>query len=353
MKPATFYIFAGLTAAAVVAAAVSVSTQTGTTALTAGTEPAFPKLSANVNDVARVEIQNSLGAFSITRSGDGWGMDQKDGYAVEFEKIKSAIVAASNFKLIERKTGDPERYGRLDLDPPVSPEAKSKKLVFKDANGAVLADVRIGKLNPNLFGSGGAGTYILRAGDDTTWLARGQIEIGEEPIDWMVRQIVNYGQEKVRGVVITRPDGATFSLSKTAESDKNFVLGGIPEGRKIKNADEANPLGGVTWRMLLEDVKLAEKQPWPTDIYKAAYTTWDGVVIHIETAEIDDDYWGRFTATVAPDVTDDAKKAEARKTADEIIARTKGWSYRLTAGDAEKLTSKIEEYLAPLEKEGS
>lgn len=353
MKPATFYVFAGLTAVAVVAAAVSVSSQTETTALTAGTDPAFPELTANVNNVAKLEIQNSLGSFSITRTGEKWGLDQKDGYAVEFEKIKSAIVAASNFKLIERKTSDPSRYGRLDLDPPVSPEAKSRKIVFKDAKGEILADVLIGKLNPSLFGSGGAGTYILRGGEKETWLARGQIELGEEPNDWMVRQIVNYGQEKIRGVKIMRPDGATFSLLKAAEADKNFVLGGIPEGRKIKNADEANPLGGVTWRMLLEDVTLAEKQEWPSEVFKAEYTTWDGVVIGISTTKIGEDHWGRFTASVAPDLTDETKKAAARKTADEIVARTKGWSYQLTAGDAEKLTSKVEDYLAPLKKEGS
>ena len=44
MKPRTFCGFAGITAAAVAAAAVAVSSQSDTISLTAGTEPAFPKL---------------------------------------------------------------------------------------------------------------------------------------------------------------------------------------------------------------------------------------------------------------------------------------------------------------------
>lgn len=353
MKPATFYVFAGLTAVAVVAAAVSVSMQAETTSLTAGTEPAFPKLAENVNAVAKIEIRNAKGNFSISRKGEGWGLDQKDGYTVEFEKAKTAIVNAANFKLIEKKTSDPERYGRLDLNSPDSPEAKSTRIVFSDADGKPLADALIGKLNASLFGSGGAGTYIRRGEEKATWLVRGQIEIGEEPNNWMVRQIANYGQEKIRKVVIEHPGGATHSITKESEKDKNFVLHGIPEGRSIKSADEANPLGGVTWRMMFDDVVRADKQEWPKDVWVAHYTGWDGVVIRIETAKIDKDHWGRFQASVADDVTDPEKKAAAQAAADEITARTKGWSYMLTAGDAEKLTAKIDYFLADPKKEGS
>ena len=214
MKPGTFYAFAGLTTAVVVAAAVAVSTQTEITSLTAGTDPAFPKLAANVNSVARIEIKNAKNAFSMTLDGENWGMDQKDGYRVEFQKVKSAIVNLSNFKLIEKKTADAARYDRLELNDPSDEKAKSRKIVLKDAKDNVLADVVIGKLNPNLFGTGGAGTYIRRAGEKETWLARGQVELGEEPNNWMVRQIVNYGQEKVSRVVVADPEGTKLSLPR-------------------------------------------------------------------------------------------------------------------------------------------
>jgi len=353
MKPRTFYAFAGITAAAVVAAAIVVSTQSDTISLTAGTEPAFPKLANAVNDVAKIEIKNAKGSFSITRDGDNWGMDQKEGYRVEFEKVKSAIVNLSQFKLIERKTSDPDRYGRLEVDTPNSPESKGRDITLKDAEGNLLAAAVIGKLNPNLFGSGGAGTYIRREGDEASWLARGQVELGEEPNNWMVRQIVNYGQEKIKRTVIIHPDGKQFAIFKASEKDKNFVLENIPQGRKMKNPDEANPLGGVMWRMMFDDVKKADKQEWPDKPWIAYYTAWDGFTVKIETAKIGEDYWGRFSATIDDAVTDVAKRKAAEQTVKEINERTAGWSYMLTAGDSEKLTFGIEEYLAKPDKEGS
>lgn len=353
MKPGTFYAFAGLTAAAVVAAGVAVSMQPETTSLTAGTEPAFEKMAKDVNSVAKIEIKNAKQSFSMTRAGDNWGLDQKDGYRVDFAKVKSAIVNLSDFKLIEKKTSDPKRYGRLELDAPTSVESKSRQVILKDAKGTVLVDVIIGKLNPNLFGTGGAGTYIRRGDEKATWLARGQVELGEEPNNWMARQIVNYGQEKVRRVVVKNPDGAEIVLAKAAVTDKNFKIENLPEGRKIKNKDEADPLAGVMWRMMFDDVQKAEKQEWPAKPWVAHYTVWDGYTVRIETAKFGDDFWGRFQASLDDSVTDDKKKAAAQKTVDEINARTKGWTYLLTAGDSEKLTSKMEDYLAKPKKEGS
>ena len=351
MKPGTFYVFAGLTAAVVVAAGVTVSTQTEITALTAGADPAFPKLSEDVNGVAKIEIRNASSVFSMTLEGENWGLDQKDGYRVEFQKVKSAIVNLSNFKLIEKKTADAARYERLELNDPADEKAKSRKIVLKDAKGAVLADVVIGKLNPNLFGTGGAGTYIRRADEKATWLARGQVDLGEEPNNWMVRQIVNYGQEKVRKVVVANPEGAEIILAKADVKDPNFKLENLPEGRAIKNKDEADPLAGVMWRMMFDDVQKAEKQEWPATPWVAHYTVWDGYTVRIETAKFGDDFWGRFSAKIDETVADAKKKTAAEKAVAEINARTKGWTYMLTAGDSEKLVSKMGDYLA--KKKGS
>jgi hypothetical protein len=346
MKPGTFYAFAGLTAAAVVAAGVAVSTQTEITSLTAGTDPAFPKLSENVNNVAKIEIRNANSEFSMTLTGDNWGLDQKDGYRVEFQKVKAAIVNLSNFKLIEKKTADAARYERLELNDPSDEKAQSRKVVLKDAKGSVLADVVIGKLNPNLFGTGGAGTYIRRAKEKATWLARGQVELGEEANNWMARQIVNYGQEKVRKVVVANPEGAEIILAKADVKAPNFKIENLPEGRAIKNKDEADPLAGVMWRMMFDDVQKAEKQEWPAKPWVAHYTVWDGYTVRIETAKFGDDFWGRFSAEVDPSVTDAKKKAAAEKSVAEINQRTRGWTYMLTAGDSEKLVSKMVDYLA-------
>ena len=345
MTPRTFWIFAGLTAAAVAAAAAAVSTRPQTTALTAGTEPALPGLAAAVNDVAKVEIRTAKGRFALTRRGDAWGIDEKDGFPAAFEKVKSAIVGAANFKLIERKTADPARYARLELAPPDGPGAKSRRLVFKTSGGEILADVTVGKRNPSLFGAGGAGTYVRRGDEAETWLVRGAVEIGEEPIAWTNREIVDYGREKIRRVALRAPDGSGFAIAKDEREDENFKLLDMPPDRELKAADEANPLGGVMWKMQLDDVKAADSQDWPKETWTARYDLWDGFSVRIEVARLGDDHWGRFRASIADGGADPEARKRAEKAVAGINARTEGWSFMLTAGDSEKLTSRMEDYL--------
>ena len=97
---------------------------------------------------------------------------------------------------------------------------------------------------------------------------------------------------------------------------------------------------------MFDDVQKAEKQEWPAKPWVAYYTVWDGYTVRIETAKFGDDFWGRFSAEVDPSVTDAKKKAAAEKSVAEINQRTKGWTYMLTAGDSEKLVSKLADYLA-------
>ena len=345
MKPATLYVLSGLTAAAVAGAAAAVSTQLGITALTPGTEAAFPDLANSPSDAVKIDVQTGKGRFSMSYRDGKWRMDQKDSYPASFEKVKSAVVGVANFKLIEEKTSDPTRYARLDLDPPAGAEAKSRKLVLSAEGDQVLADVTVGKRNANLFGTSGGGTYIRRGEEKETWLVRGEVEIGEEPIDWIERHILDYGQELVRRVTVRGPEGNEFTIIKENPSDENFRLQYIPEGRKMKAEDEANPLGGVMWRMMLDDVRNNENQEWPDRTWVSHYYLWEGFKVRIEVVKIEEDHWGRFAASLDEEVVDPEKLEKAKKAVNEINERVAGWSYMLTAGDSEKLTSKLEEYL--------
>ena len=345
MKPATLYVFAGLTAAAVAGAAAAVSTQLEVTALTPGTEAAFPDLAASPNDAVKIDVQTGKSRFSMSYRDGKWRMDQKDSYPASFEKVKSAIVNVANFKLIEKKTSDPSRYARLDLDPPDEPDAKARKLALSGEDDRVLADVTVGKRNSQLFGTSGGGTYIRRGDEKETWLVRGEVEIGEEPIDWIERHIVNYGGELVRRVTVRGPENNEFTIFKEKQTDENFRLQYIPEGRRMKAEDEANPLGGVMWRMMLDDVRNAADQEWPEETWVSHYYLWEGFKVRIEVAKIGEDHWGRFVASLDEEVTDPEKREKAKETIDSINERLAGWSYMLTAGDSEKLTSKLEQYL--------
>ncbi len=345
MKPRSFIALAVVTAVFVVAAIWSVGSQRGLTSIAADRERAFPDLIENANDVATVAIVSNKAKFTVARASDGWGLAEKGGYKVSFEKVKSAIVGLGELKLLESKTADAARYERLQVENPGSLEAKSIGVELKDKDGKVLASGIIGKRHVGLFGQGGGGTYLRRGEDALSWLAEGTVDLGTEPNDWMVRDIVNLEAEDIARAVLRQPGGAEITVTRADKKATDYVVTGIPEGRKLKDSSEGKNLAGGLWRLTFEDVKPAKDLAFPGTPYTAVYQTFDGLEVRIEMTMVDKVVWGRFAAS-AENAKGDEKAIEAlKKKAREITERATGWVYELSPGEGEKLTTKIEDIL--------
>ena len=343
MKPRSFLALAGLTVLAVIAAILSVVDQPALTTLSKGEENAFEVLTERVNDAAELVVQSNEATFSIVRTGTGWGMKDRAKYPVHFDKVKTALVGLSEIKLLEAKTSDPARYKRLEVEEPDAKEAQSVRFEIKDGGGKSMASGIVGKLNPNLFGEGGGGTYLRRGKEEQSWLAAGEVTLGKTRNDWLVRDIVDIAAEKVRRAVIRQPDGAEIVITQEKPDSREYKLEGVPEGRKLKDSGEAKNLAGGLWRLTFEDVKPAADVKFPEKPNVSVYETFDGLKVHIEMTMVDKVVWGRFSATA--EGASGNKAEEIRKKAEEITARAKGWVYELSAGEGERLTTKIEDIL--------
>ena len=352
MKPRSFLALAGLTVLAVIAAIVVVVNQPALTTLTKGDESAFEVLTERVNDAAELVIQSNEATFSVVRTDSGWGMKDRAKYPVHFDKVKTALVSLSELKLLEAKTSDPSRYKRLEVEEPDAEEAQSVRFEIKDAAGKSMASGLVGRLNPNLFGEGGGGTYLRRGEEEQSWLAAGEVSLGKTRNDWMVRDIVDIAAEKVRRAVIRQPDGAEIVVTQEKPDSGEYKLDGVPEGRKLKDSGEAKNLAGGLWRLTFEDVKPAADVQFPEKPNVSDYQTFDGLRVHIEMTTVDDVVWGRFSATA--ESAKGEKAEEVRKKAAEITERAKGWVYELSAGEGERLTTRIGDILEkPEEKKES
>ena len=343
MKPRSFLALAGLTVLAVIAAVLAVVDQPALTTLTRGGEKAFEGLSERVNEAAELVVQSNEATFSIVKTGGGWGMKDRAKYPVHFDKVKTALVSLSELKLLEAKTSDPARYKRLEVEEPDAEEAQSVRFELKDGGGESMASGLIGRLNPNLFGDGGGGTYLRRGKEEQSWLAAGEVTLGKTRNDWLVRDIVDIAAEQVRRAVIRQPGGAEIVVTQEKPDSGAYKLDGVPEGRKLKDSSEAKNLAGGLWRLTFEDVKPAADVQFPEETNVSVYETFDGLRIHIEMTTVDEVVWGRFSATAEGASGD--KADEVSKKAEEITARAKGWVYELSAGEGERLTTRIEDIL--------
>ena len=98
----------------------------------------------------------------------------------------------------------------------------------------------------------------------------------------MVRDIVNLEAEDIARAVLHQPSGAEITVTRIDRQAKDYVVTGIPKGRKLKDPSEGKNLAGGLWRLTFEDVKPAKEIAFADATYTAVYETFDGLEVRVE-----------------------------------------------------------------------
>lgn len=352
MKPRTLVAFAAVTLVLLAGAVWSIVNQRGNTVLATGGDPVFPALKADINKAAEIDLEWSAGKFTIKRADKKWVLEQREGYPVPFDRVRSALVSLAELKYLEPKTKEPSRYDRLWVED-ITPKAKGAvKVTVKDDKGKLLASAIMGRVNENLYGKAGGGTYLRKTGEAQSWLAEGVAKFGTSHKDWIDKNIVSVKQDETARVVMHWPgDPADSWTASKPEKARHFTLDTVPDGKKLKSDKEIDSILDIMDGLDMDDVKKAADVKFPDPPQWVEFTTYDGLIVHAEVVSPKEyEYWAKFSARVADDAKDPEK---AKRRADEINARCKGWAYAIAAGYGEKLTKKLPDMVEPVKEPAS
>ena len=240
-------------------------------------------------------------------------------------------------------------------------------MVAKDADGAVLADVVVGKPKS---GHASPALYVRRHGEDQSWLVEGSIRAASALTSWVERKVLGIPADRMRGVDITHPDGEVLSVSRPDDTETSYDVAGVPEGRELSTPYAPSSVATALNYVSLEDVVPVGE----IDFGGATRSTWrtfDGLVATAETVERDGVHWTRFefayeeseeVGPVAPpeegeqpETPDEADASAAiRAEVEELAAAHAAWAYAVGRSKAEAFTKRLEELLAepdPVEPE--
>jgi hypothetical protein len=362
IKIRTFLILAVATVVVVVAAIVFSSMNAPAKMAQGERDYAFPKLVERINDAASIEIRSHDHTFTVTGSGENWGIVEKNNYRVPRQTVRNFLVEIANLRLVEGRTERDDRYARLNVDDPKADksEARGIKVTLKD--GTVLADGIIGRRKYFLYVDGRGGTYIRRTGEKRSWLAEGEVGFGKSPAEWLDRLVFEIPTAEVKRYTITHPDGSTLIGDKAERGGKVEIRGGIPADRKFRTDTEADRVNLVVEKFEFEDVfpkGHVDFAGFTGQRNTAEFVTFDGLAITFETltfpkpegaSEYDEPpRFGRVRASVAADAPAD-KREEVAKRAAELNAKMEPWEYKLEWLDGSRTTKKLEEMLEPKEQ---
>jgi hypothetical protein len=314
MSPKAFLVLAAITVVTTVAAGFAILGQPAVTTLRYVDQPAFPALRENPDAVGKITLTTPAGAITLVReSGDRWAALERYGYPVDRKRVRDLVIALADMRLIERKTAQPERYGRLQVEAPDADQAQSQLVRLETADGKVLAEAIIGKERYRLTGTEPTGTYLRRPDEAQSWLASGGVQIEHEIARWLDGEIVHLDPTAIRRIGIERAGEPAYAAER-AKPDDPLQLAGLAEGEALKQDADLNHLTGALSSVRLDDVKPRDQLSWPAQQHTAQIDTFGGVELTVHLAQIDDQYWATFDARrIAPaHVAGAAPAAEAK-----------------------------------------
>ena len=216
---------------------------------------------------------------TIERSDEGWGVAEKGGHPVDFERFRGSLQALAEARRVERKTALAEFYPRLGVEDVSDPDA-----------GGYQFELGYGGKHPGerfIVGNrGGTGmVYIRTGGEDQSWMVSADLSISDETRDWVDRDIIDLGSGQVRRVALDRGEGDRLEIAKQERSDINFTPRDIPEGRELSYGSVANSIAGALANVEANDVRPAAQVAGLPQAVLARYDTFDGLELELDVRE--------------------------------------------------------------------
>ncbi len=323
--------------AALILIAVSVSTSRQKTI--AGGARLLPDLKASLNEISRISIVGKGGVTIATleRGDTRWTLTERDGYPVDLGKLRQILISLADAEVIEEKTSIPEYYDRLGVEDVALDNATGHRIDLYGA--AQTISVIVGNTN------NGNSTYVRRAGEAASWLVSGAIELDDDPVGWLARDLIEIPSTRIATVTITHPDGEVLRLRQQSAEQPGFEVLDIPKDRVLSYENAGDSIGRALASLTFDDVTAAADLE-SNDIQPvvARFGTFDGLVIEARSYHSDDTVQVRFSAFTGDSAADNDAVSEE---AEAINTRLGSWAYTLPEYQSDLLVSRMDDLLLP------
>ena len=331
MTPKTFINLAVAAAVSVGVASLLYTSKNRWASGAASGEAVMPALGSRANDVASVQLLQGDKALTLQRQGDVWAIKERDGYAALPDKVRTLVVQLAQSTLAERKTQSQQRHATLELEDPLTKDAKSRMVRLLDASGRNIGEIIVGKSRQEAFGSGKPGIYVRRPSEQQTWLAVGPIDVPLDAKDWVDRKAFETDGNKITTLswhAPGTPAKETVKLKRTTGADPTLAFEDVPAGKKVKGGESGDGIARSYARIELDDVRKAVAPDKEGKLSQATLQTADGMTVVFDAFTKNGETWLSLSAK---------GDGDAKTAADALNARVNGWQFKLAPGTANQL----------------
>jgi len=187
--------------------------------------------------VATIEIGSASQQTTLQLTDGRWLVAERANYPASFPKIAALLRSLAALEVTQAIPADASAHSRFGLEATGQGPARGTTLTFRDAAGAELATVVLGKrlsgddaADPLGMGTS-AGRFVRNAADPSAVYAIAGTfpQLSSSPREWL--EDIFFQVEKIRSIHVARPGLAGFkpwTLTRTEETSK-FTLADNPE----------------------------------------------------------------------------------------------------------------------------
>lgn len=340
MNARSLRVLIGLTVVVVVLAVLFQSNREGKVQPKSDQSKLFPELMASINEVATVHVKRNGSECTLKRTGESWGLAEKDSYPADVEPMRKALIAVADMTRVEPKTSDAARYAALGVQDPDAEGSTSTLVTLADASGKELAKLIVGKPHQGKTGMPGQ-LYVRRADDPQSWLVKSDLSVPENCSDWLVKKILEIKRDRIRVVEVTHPDGEIVRVERANPETTEFTLANIPVGRELKYATVASAMSSTLEWLNLEDVARLDTIDFATNPGATSrFWTFDGLLITVTLKDEGEKTYAKFVASYEAPPASDAAAAETTPEGEAGDAKTDAEKAAAEDSDAAKTAAK-------------
>jgi len=300
----------------------------------------FPVLERQLPDIAEIEVTRAGHRFVLARDEGGWANLGIGGYPAESSLVEAAIGAMAGLRYIEPKTVRSKLHPRLEVED-VTAGANSTRITFRDAAGAVLADIIVGKPKNDGAGPGRQGVYVRLPGDERAWLVEGSLDVRRDAADWSERMVVDIDARALTALTIRHADGEVVALHRRRPRDSKLTLKNLPSGARVEHQYQMDYMAELLRGIRFSDaVRVGATKHETTPAFEVTAQSKDHLVVTLRASEPAEDgsVWTRIDARIS----DDAQASDhARQVAARIDSSFNGWSLKLPRTVTERLEIRL------------
>jgi hypothetical protein len=319
---------------AVAAIAVYSSSVNWSTADRSG-EALFAGLPSQVDEVAEIDVAQGKKKITLERDGETWVLADHESFPASMDKVDTLLAGLSKAQLVEAKTQKADRYALLSVEDPAAKGAKSHLVRLLDKDGDEVAAVIVGNKRYDTSGLGTSGTYVRKPDDQQAWLANASVDAGVEFADWVNPQLFEAQKEDVKRLTVRVPGEEPVEIER-AKDKPGHTLANIPDGMKLKYVNVVDEIVRAARTINFSDVRKLQDQPDDETVSTVIMELEGGLKATYRIRQEDGVTWVSLEAS---------GKGNAGKIADALMARAKGWEFRVPQSQVEEILKRRKDLL--------